>query len=125
MHMRNVSTIDEYIADYATPVQQILQKIRQTIHAAAPEAVEAIRYGLATFRLKDKNLVHFGAYDTHIGFYPAPSGITAFQAELAPFITGKGTIQFPLTGPVPYELIAKVTAFRAQEISTQSARGKK
>ncbi len=107
-------TIDEYIAEFPDDVQEILQRVRATIKEAAPDAQEAIKYRLPTFTLKG-NLVHFGAFKDHIGFYPDPTGIDAFKDELAPYRSGKGTIQFPLGQPIPYDLISKVTKRRVQE----------
>jgi len=107
-------TIEEYINTFPEDVQEILEKIRQTIHRAAPEAVEAISYQMPTFKLKG-NLVHFAAFKNHIGFYPTPSGTAAFQKELAPYKGGKGSIQFPLDQPIPYELMAKIVKFRVKE----------
>src|SRR5690348_11633341 len=102
--MKTVTTIDAYIADYPKEVQTILQKMRKTIHEAAPEATEAIAYGLATFKLNG-NLVHFGGFKNHIGFYPAPKGIEAFKEETAKYAGGKETLQFPLDKPIPYDLV--------------------
>lgn len=107
-------TIDEYIAAFPDDVQQILQQIRQTIRAAAPDAQEAIAYQMPTFKLHG-NLVHFAAFKKHIGFYPAPVGIEAFKDELAPYASSKGAVQFPLDQPMPYELIGRITAFRAKQ----------
>ena len=108
------STIDEYIAMFPDEIQAILQRLRQTIHKAAPEATEAISYQMPTFKLNG-NLVHFAAFKSHIGFYPVPSGIEAFREELEPYIKGKGTIQFPLDKPIPYDLVEKIVEFRVKE----------
>lgn len=108
------TTIDEYIASAPIEVQEILQKIRATVKAAAPEAEEAISYQMPTFRLKG-NLVHFAAFKNHIGFYPIPSGIEAFKEELSAYEGGKGSVRFPLDRPIPYELISKIVKFRMQE----------
>ncbi len=108
------TTIDEYIANFPPDVQELLQKVRETIQEAAPGAEETIKYQMPTFTLKG-NLVHFGAFKKHVGFYPVPSGIDAFAEELAPYRTGKGSIQFPFDKPIPYDLITKVVAFRVQE----------
>lgn len=107
-------TIDEYIAGFPPNVQAILQQIRATIHQTAPNAQEAIKYGIPTFKLKG-NLVHFGAYKGHIGFYPTPGGIEAFQDELAPYVVAKGTVRFPLDQPIPYDLIRRIVEARVQE----------
>jgi uncharacterized protein YdhG (YjbR/CyaY superfamily) len=108
------TTIDEYIAIFPPDVQELLQQVRKTIKEAAPGAEETIKYQMPTFTLKG-NLVHFGAFKKHIGFYPVPSGIEAFAEELAPYRTGKGSIQFPFDEPIPYDLITKVVKFRVEE----------
>ena len=117
--------IDEYIASFPSEVQEILQQIRMTIHEVAPEAAEAISYGMPTFKLKG-NLVHFAAYKNHIGFYPTPTGIERFAEKLAPYASGKGSAQFPLDHPIPYDLIREITLFRVQEnLAKAAAKGKK
>lgn len=112
--MTNVKTIDEYIQQFPKDVQEILQEFRKIIQEEAPDAKETISYGLATFKLNG-NLVHFGAFKEHIGFYPVPSGIEAFRKELAPYIKGKGTIQFQLNEPIPYDLVRKIVKYRVIE----------
>ena len=106
--------IDEYIANFPQEVQAILQKVRVTIHEAAPGAMEAISYQMPTFKLKG-NLVHFAAWKTHIGFYPTPSVITHFAAELSPYERSKGSVHFPLDQPIPYDLIRKIVLLRVKE----------
>ena len=115
------STIDEYIANFPKNIQTILQKIRKTIRNAAPEAQETINYQMPTFTLNG-NLVHFAAFEKHIGFYPTPSGITKFKKEIDHYKNAKGSVQFPLDQPIPYELIGRITEFRVQE---QQAKTKK
>ncbi|NTW09151.1 MAG: hypothetical protein HGA28_06245, partial [Anaerolineaceae bacterium] len=100
-------TIDEYIAGFPADIQVILQKIRKTIKDAAPDAQEAISYQMPTFKLHG-NLVHFAAFKNHIGFYPVPSGIEKFKAELSVYKQGKGSVQFPLDQPIPYDLISRI-----------------
>ena len=109
-----INTIDDYIAAFPADVQTILKKIRAVIRAAAPEAGEKISYGMPTFTLHG-NLVHFAAYNKHIGFYPTPSGIEYFRAQLSAYETSKGAIRFLLDQPIPYDLVARITAFRVQE----------
>jgi uncharacterized protein YdhG (YjbR/CyaY superfamily) len=119
------ATIDEYIAGFPEGVQEILQKTRMTIREAAPDAEEAIRYGIPTFTLKG-NLVHFGAYKKHIGFYPAPRGIEKFREELSAYEGAKGTARFPLDKPIPYDLISRIVRFRVEDnLAIARARGKK
>jgi len=114
------ATIDAYIAAFPDDVQAILQQIRRAVHEVAPEATEAIAYGMPTFRLHG-NLVHFAAFKNHIGFYPVPSGIEAFQEELAAYKQGKGSVQFPLNRPMPYDLIRRIVEFRVRENTARAA----
>ena len=106
--------IDEYIAGFPHDVQEILGKIRMTIRKAAPDAEEAIKYQMPAYVLKG-NLVYFAAHKKHIGFYPTPTGIEQFKSELSVYEGGKGSVQFPLDEPIPYELIGKVVRFRVKE----------
>lgn len=110
------NTIDEYISDFPIEVQEILEKVRATIQKAAPDATEAIKYAIPTFVLNG-NLVHFAAFKNHIGFYPAPVGIEEFEKELSIYKKGKGSVQFPLDEPIPYDLISKITRFRTKQNS--------
>jgi uncharacterized protein YdhG (YjbR/CyaY superfamily) len=113
--MKQFKTIDDYIKTFPKNKQSILEKIRQTIKETAPEAVEAISYQMPTFKLNGKNLVYFAAFKNHIGFYPLPSGIEAFKGELSPYKQGKGSIQFPLDEPIPYDLVKKIVNYRVKE----------
>jgi uncharacterized protein YdhG (YjbR/CyaY superfamily) len=106
--------IDEYIASFPAPVQAALRQVRAAIRAAAPDAQEAIKYRLPTFVLNG-NLVHFGAFKKHIGFYPTPSAIEQFQDELSGYVNAKGSVQFPLDQPMPLKLISRMVKFRVAE----------
>jgi uncharacterized protein YdhG (YjbR/CyaY superfamily) len=107
-------SIDEYIATFPEDIQKKLEEMRATIKAAAPDAEEKISYQMPTFYQKG-NLVHFAAFKTHIGFYPAPSGIEMLGDELARYQSGKGTLQFPIDQPLPLDLITRVVQFRVEE----------
>ena len=107
-------TIDEYIAGFPPDVQAILEQIRALIRTTAPQAKEAIKYQIPTFTLNG-NLVHFAAFKNHIGFYPTPTGTDKFQQELSIYKSGKGSVQFPLDQPIPYNLIRRIVEFRVQE----------
>jgi uncharacterized protein YdhG (YjbR/CyaY superfamily) len=111
----NFKTIDEYIAAFPEDIQEILEKLRVVIKGSAPEAEEAIAYGIPTFRLNG-NLVHFAAFKDHISFFPTSSPIPAFKKELAPYKQSKGTIQFPLGKPIPFGLVKKIVKFRVAEM---------
>ena len=108
------NSIDEYIATFPQDIQKILQELRATIKAAAPDAEEKISYQMPTFFLNG-NLVHFAAFKKHIGFYPTPSGIEAFKKELSVYDGAKGSVQFPIDEPMPLKLISRIVKFRAAE----------
>jgi uncharacterized protein YdhG (YjbR/CyaY superfamily) len=108
------TSIDEYIETFPPEIQAILQQIRATIKAAAPDATEKISYQMPTFDLKG-NLVHFAAFKNHIGFYPTPSGTEAFKRELARYASGKGSIRFPIDEPMPLDLIDRIVRLRVEE----------
>ena len=110
------NSIDEYIATFPDEIQKILEEVRATIKKAAPEATEAIKYAIPTFVFHG-NLVHFAAFKNHIGFYPAPEGMEEFDNEFSVYKKGKGSVQFPLDKPIPFDLIARITAFRVMQNS--------
>ncbi len=108
------TSIDEYIAQCPKQVQKTLQELRATIRAAAPDAEEKISYQMPAFA-QNGNLVYFAALKNHIGFYPTPSGITAFEKELAGYKSTKGALNFPLDEPLPLKLIRKIVQYRVAE----------
>jgi uncharacterized protein YdhG (YjbR/CyaY superfamily) len=108
------TSIDEYIATFPEDIQKILEELRGTIKAAAPDAEEKISYQMPTFFQKG-NLVHFAAFKNHVGFYPTPTGIQAFERELSVYKNAKGSVQFPIDQPMPLELITKIVKFRVAE----------
>lgn len=107
------SSIDAYIAGFPKQIQDILQQVRHTVTKAAPGAQETIKYDMPTFTFKG-NLVHFAAFKKHIGFYPAPTGDPAFEKDLAPYKTGRGSVQFPYNKPMPLELITRIVKLNVQ-----------
>ncbi len=110
-----INTIDEYIGSFPDDIQIILEKIRQTIKEAAPDAEEAISYAIPMFKLNGKNLVHFAAFKNHIGFYATPTGHKAFVKELLVYKQGKGSVQFPIDKPIPLNLITQIIKYRVKE----------
>ncbi|MBN1439142.1 MAG: DUF1801 domain-containing protein [Anaerolineales bacterium] len=107
--------IETYVRAFPPDVQAVLRKIRAAIRKAAPDGREAIKYQLPTFTLFGRNLVHYGAFRRHIGFYPTPSGTSEFRKELLPYPVSKGAVQFPLDKPIPFGLIEKIVRFRVKE----------
>ena len=114
MDTTEIKDINQYIAGFPMEIQVILKEIRATIKKAAPNAQETISYQMPTFKLNG-NLVHFAAFKNHIGFYPTPTGIDQFREALSGYKGAKGSVQFPLNQPIPYELISEIVKFRVQE----------
>lgn len=112
--MKQYQTIDEYIGNFPAEVQSVLQKLRSLVHELAPTATEAIKYGIPTFVLNG-NLVHFAAYEKHIGFYPGAEAIATFAPELKKYDVAKGTVRFYLDQPLPFELVKKIVRYRVEQ----------
>lgn len=110
-----MKNVEQYIRSFPKSIQDNLVKIRRTILQIAPYAEEKISYGMPAYKLNGKPLVYFGAFKTHIGFYATPSGHEAFARELSFYKQGKGSVQFPLDTPIPLNLIARITRFKADE----------
>ena len=118
--IRAASSIDAYIAAFPPDTQAVLEEFRTLIRATAPDATEKISYAIPTFDLNGRHLVHFAGYPKHVGLYPVPGAIEAFKEELKPYKSGKGSAQFPLGKPVPWDLIRRIVEFRVEE-STRKA----
>ncbi|KUJ59651.1 hypothetical protein AR687_22230 [Flavobacteriaceae bacterium CRH] len=114
METKKPENINEYIGGFPNEVQEILEKIRDTIQKAAPDAKEKISYSMPAFEQKGI-VVYFAAFKNHIGLYALPSGHEAFKEELSKYKTGKGSVQFPLNKPMPFDLITKIVKFRVKE----------
>ena len=113
-------TIDEYIAKFPKNVRDVLEELRRVIRESAPEAEEAISYGMPAFKLNGKSLVFFAAWKNHVGFYPGgSSAIEAFKEELSPFKQAKGTVQFQLDEPIPLDLVKKIVKFRVKQTESK------
>ena len=114
MDTNKPANIDEYIGAFPNDVQEILEKIRATIQKAAPDAKEKISYSMPAFE-QNGIVVYFAAFKNHIGLYALPSGHETFREELSKYKSGKGSVQFPLDQPMPFDLIAKIVKFRVKE----------
>jgi uncharacterized protein YdhG (YjbR/CyaY superfamily) len=114
--MRSIAgSIDEYIAGFPAETQKVLRQMRELIRVSAPDATETISYAIPTFDLNGRHLVHFAGFARHIGFYPIPTGIEAFKKDFEPYKQGRGSVQFPLSQPLPADLIRRVVEFRVEE----------
>lgn len=112
-------TIDEYIAAFSPEVQAILERIRSTIRAAAPDAQETISYRIPAFT-RNGTLVYFAAFKAHIGFYPPVRGDARLEKAIAPYAGEKGNLRFPLDQPIPYRLIERIVKHRVKQTSAKA-----
>lgn len=114
--MGKPTSVDDYIQTFPAEMQTILEKVRQAIAAELPDAEQTISYSIPTFKMNGQYLVYFAGWKDHISVYPIPpKGDKVFQKEIAPFRTGKGTLQFPLDKPIPYDLIRKIAQLHLEE----------
>ena len=119
-----ISSIDEYIETFPEDLQTLLRQVRKTIKAAAPKADEKISYGIPTFTMNGKYLIYFAGWKSHISIYPIPVGDDAFNQEVAPYVSGKGTLKFPLDKPIPLKLITKIVKLKVAEHSSRTDKKK-
>ena len=112
--------IDSYISHFPADVQTILEKVRETIRHAAPEATETISYMMPAFR-RHGILVYFAAWEKHIGMYPPISGDKTLEKAIARYAGPKGNLQFPLDEPIPYDLIERIVKLRVKQDTANAA----
>lgn len=105
------ATIDEYIASFPDDVRVVLAEVRRLAREAVPDGGEKISYQMPTITRAGRNVVHFAAWKNHLSIYPVPAGDEAFARDVAPYLSGKGTVRFQLNEPIPYELIGRLVAF--------------
>ncbi len=116
-----MNEIESYIQQFPENVREILRRMRTLIKDNAPGATETFAYGMPAYKTNRKPLVYFAAFKNHIGFYATPTGHNEFQEELSAYKQGKGSVQFPLDRPIPYELIGKIVRFRVAENNNEMA----
>lgn len=115
-------TMDEYIDSSPENVKGLLEKIRQTIKAIIPDAIETIGYGVPSFDMNDKHIIMFAGFKNHIGIYPTPAVIENFKKDLKDYKTAKGSIQFQLDKPIPYDLIKKIIEYKIKQMIQENQR---
>lgn len=109
--------VSDYIKAFPKDVRVILEKIRQTIAKMAPDAEEKISYGIPAFNLNRRNLIYFTGWKNHVSLYPIPVGTEAFQKEISPYVSGKGTVRFPIEKPIPYDLVKKIALAHVKRLN--------
>lgn len=121
--MAKPTTVEQYVALFPPEVQQVLASLRAVVQEAAPEATQTISYDIIAFKVGGKPVVYFGAWKKHIGFYPITGAVReAFAQELSAFKQGRGTVQFPLSKPMPLDLVRRLTASLYGEVQQSTRR---
>jgi len=110
-----LKSVEEYINTFPKDTQLLLDKIRMIIRVTAPESVETLSYGMPAYKTNGKPLVYFAGFKNHIGLYALPTGHKQFSDELSIYKHGKGSVQFPLDKPIPFDLIKRIVEFRLNE----------
>jgi uncharacterized protein YdhG (YjbR/CyaY superfamily) len=110
------ASVDEYIGSFPDGVQAILQQVRQTILDAVPAARETISYQMPAITLGGAPLLYFAGWKRHISLYPAPAGDETFERRIEPYRAEKSTVKFPLSGPIPYDLVEQVAWLRTEQL---------
>ena len=114
------ASVDDYIESFPPEERAALDEVRRTIHRTAPETDEKISYGMATVTLDGKPLVYYAGWKNHIGVYPVPSGAPAFEKAVSPYRRAKDTVRFPVTRPVPLDLIEQIVGLLLERRDEQS-----
>jgi uncharacterized protein YdhG (YjbR/CyaY superfamily) len=110
-----MNSIAEYISQFPESTQIILNKLYDLVKTLAPETEESISYAMPAFKLNNKPLIYFAAFEHHIGLYATPKAHKQFTQELSQYKQGKGSVQFPLDKPIPYDLIEKIITFKVNQ----------
>ena len=110
--MKKVETYEEYSLDFPEETQLILENLKIFIQNLLPESTLCINYGIPTFKIEGKNVIHFGGFKNHIGLYPGAEAVKVFEEKLKDYKTSKGAIQFPLKEKLPFDLIKEIVEFR-------------
>ena len=108
MAKTDFKSLDEYIAACPPESQAYLKQIRKLIHTLVPDAREKISYQIACFELNGRNLIHFAGWKKHVSLYPVPAGSEAFERQIKPYVSDKGTVKFSLDEPLPIKLVERV-----------------
>ncbi len=126
MAMEKFATVEAYLKSVPEPAHTALQKLRETIRAAAPDAIEVISYQMPGFRQDGRGLVTYAAFKKHMSFFPmSHTVVAAHAAALAPYLASKGTVQFTVEKPLPAALVKMIVKARLAENAAKAPARKK
>lgn len=120
-----MSAIDDYLAPFEGTTLDRLRQMRAAIREEVPEGEEVLSYAIPTIDLNGRHVIHFAGFKNHVGLYPTPDGVEAFEAELAQFPQGKGSVQFPHDRPLPLDLIRRIARHMRAEVLSKPAKKKR
>lgn len=105
--MNRPGTVEDYLDELPEGARVVVDEIRRIAAETLPDPTESLSYDMPTFSLEGRRIVYIGGWANHVSLYPSPSG-DDLQADMAPYLSGKGTLRFPLSSPIPYDLIARI-----------------
>lgn len=107
-----MNEVEDYLSKLTDESREVLELVRKKMKTLMPDSIECISYGILTYKMNKKNIIHFGGYKNHIGIYPGSKYIEENKDELNEYKTSKGTIQVPIDiENFPFELIKKIIQF--------------
>ncbi len=109
------TSVDDYLASLPEAVRLRLQEVRETLHAAIPGAQETISYNIPTLTVGGRRVIHFAGWKHHVSLYPVPEGDAAYATAIGPYVGGKGTVKFPLSEPLPVDLVTRTAQLQVGE----------
>ena len=115
------SSVEDYLDSLGPEVRGVLEDVRATLHEAVPEGEDAITYNMPTLMIGERRVVHYAGWKKHVSLYPAPDGDDALERDLAPYLSGRGTVKLPLQDPFPYDLVERVAARHVEQRRTASS----
>ncbi len=122
--MAKYKDVDEYMAQLPDDRRAVMEQLRSTIRAAAPDATEVISYNMPAFRLDGRFLVSYEAFKRHYSLFPwSDAMVEELGDDMRPYAVGKGTIRFPADEPIPLDLVTRIVAIRIREVAQEGGSG--
>lgn len=107
--------VDAYVAALPERTRTVVEEIRRRVHDAVPGTDEGISYDMPTFSRDGRAFVHVAAWAKHVSLYPVPEVDDVLAAEVAPYLSGRGTLKLPLAQEIPYDLVSRLVALLAEQ----------
>jgi len=114
-----LAEVDRYIASFPPDAAFILERLRETVHKAAPGAVEGFKYDMPVFRLGDDYIFYLGGWKRHVGLYPIYPQDPELEAEIAPLRSSKDTVKLPYSRPIDYALVTRLVKARVKQLKAK------